>query len=133
MAEFLTIDIRGEKEIEEFFRRVPEAVGKRVLMTAMKAGALVVRNNIVPIAPYLTGVYRDSIGIEEMPEQLAVATGTDLPYGPRLELGFVGVDSLGRHYNQPAQPHFRPGFNKSKEEIVLGVRDAIRAQIRRLT
>lgn len=133
MAEFLTIDVRGEKEIEAFFRRVPEAVGQRVLMTAMKAGALVVRNRVVPIAPFLAGVYRDSIGIDPRPAQLAVAIGTDLPYGPRLEYGFVGTDSLGRHYNQAARPHFRPGFGQSKDEIVTIVRDAIRAQIRRLT
>ncbi|MGV9878670.1 hypothetical protein [Streptomyces sp. NPDC003006] len=26
----------------------------------------------------------------------------------RLEFGFVGVDSLGRHYNQRPFPHLRP-------------------------
>ena len=129
----MTIDIRGEREIEAFFRKVPQAVGERVLMTAMKAGALVALNNIKPLTPWLTGTYRRSIHIKPLPAWLAVAIGTDLPYGPRLEYGFAGVDSLGRHYNQPARPHFRPGFNKSKEEIVKIARDAIRAQIRRLT
>lgn len=28
----------------------------------------------------------------------------------RLEYGFSGVDSLGRHYDQPAFPHFRPAL-----------------------
>lgn len=26
--------------------------------------------------------------------------GSDLPYGPRLEWGFYGTDSLGRHYDE---------------------------------
>jgi hypothetical protein len=32
------------------------------------------------------------------------------PQGQRLENGFVGVDSLGRHYHQPAFPHFAPAL-----------------------
>ena len=34
--------------------------------------------------------------------------GTNAPQGPRLEYGFVGQDRAGRHYNQPAFPHFGP-------------------------
>lgn len=34
--------------------------------------------------------------------------GTSKPQGPRLELGFNGVDSIGRHYNQPPFPHVGP-------------------------
>lgn len=34
--------------------------------------------------------------------------GTDSPYARRLEYGFVGVDRLGRNYNQAPRPHFRP-------------------------
>lgn len=30
------------------------------------------------------------------------------PYGRRLELGFTGTDSIGRHYNQPPYPYMRP-------------------------
>src|SRR5688500_16885395 len=37
-----------------------------------------------------------------LPGDFAVAyVGTNKPQGRRLEFGFVGVDSLGRHYNQP--------------------------------
>lgn len=37
--------------------------------------------------------------------------GTNKVQGPRLEFGFVGADSLGRHYNQPPYPHARPAFD----------------------
>lgn len=31
-----------------------------------------------------------------------------VPYARRLELGFVGTDSLGRHYSDPPKPYLRP-------------------------
>lgn len=40
----------------------------------------------------------------------AAIVGTNAPQGRRLENGFVGVDSLGRHYNQPPYPHVRPAM-----------------------
>lgn len=40
----------------------------------------------------------------------------------RLELGFVGRDSLGRTYDQKPRPFMRPGFEKSKTVVakILG-------------
>jgi hypothetical protein len=32
----------------------------------------------------------------------------DVAYALRLELGFVGIDSLGRHFNQAPRPFLRP-------------------------
>jgi hypothetical protein len=31
-------------------------------------------------------------------------------YSRRLELGFSGTDSAGRHYNQPPYPYLRPAY-----------------------
>lgn len=36
--------------------------------------------------------------------------GTNVPYQPRLELGFHGTDSLGRRYAQAPRPAFRPAL-----------------------
>ncbi len=36
--------------------------------------------------------------------------GSREPYALRTELGFVGVDSLGRFYNQAPQPYLRPAL-----------------------
>lgn len=38
-------------------------------------------------------------------------------YGRRIELGFVGTDSLGRVYNQPAYPYVKPGLRASRSKI----------------
>lgn len=40
------------------------------------------------------------------------------PYARRLELGFFGVDSLGRRYSQAARPYLRPALLESKSEII---------------
>lgn len=37
--------------------------------------------------------------------------GTNDPAARRLELGFVGVDALGRHVDQPPYPAWRPAFD----------------------
>ncbi len=42
-------------------------------------------------------------------------------YARRIEFGFRGVDSLGRHYNQPPYPYFFKGVD---EAISSGVIDA---------
>lgn len=64
-----------------------------------------------PNAP--TGDYRRSINrrTEKRADGSAVEVGTNKPQGRRLEFGFVGTDSLGRSYDQPAYPHFGPALD----------------------
>jgi hypothetical protein len=57
-------------------------------------------------APVRTGRYRASWHIERDGNRRVVTTSE--PYGRRLEFGFYGTDSLGRHYNQAPQPHAMP-------------------------
>lgn len=51
--------------------------------------------------------------------------GTSAPQGRRLEFGFYGVDSLGRHYNQPPFPHARPAFDETAPEFEAAVADMV--------
>jgi hypothetical protein len=62
----------------------------------------------------ITGDYNRSINLRMSggPVAPTATVGTDRPQGPRLEFGFVGVDSLGRHYDQPPYPHFGPAFDE---------------------
>ena len=43
--------------------------------------------------------------------------------GPRLEHGFFGTDSAGRHYKAPAFPHFGPAADEI-EPTLQGLLDA---------
>lgn len=79
-----------------------------------------------PNAP--TGDYRRSITRKtvKLAGQSIGVVGTNKPQGLRLELGFVGTDSIGRNYNQPPYPHFGPaadfvgaGFLHAAEKIAV--------------
>jgi hypothetical protein len=51
-----------------------------------------------------TGQFEDSLEVvQHGPYETSI--GSNLPYGNRLEWGFYGTDSLGRHYNR-AGLHF---------------------------
>lgn len=55
----------------------------------------------------VSGDLRDSIAPRKVNEdEWVVETG--VPYAAREEFGFVGTDSLGRHYHQAAHPYLTP-------------------------
>ena len=45
------------------------------------------------------------------------SVGPTVIYARRIELGFHGADSLGRHYNQPGYPYMAPAFAALKPRI----------------
>lgn len=47
----------------------------------------------------------------------SVKVGTTVVYAPRVEFGFIGKDSLGREFNQPAKPFLRPALIDSKDKL----------------
>lgn len=71
----------------------------------------------------ITGDYNRSITTEYQ-DAISTATavvGTNAVQGRRLEYGFFGVDSLGRHYRQPAYAHFRPAADDIEPEFVAAM------------
>ena len=62
------------------------------------------------------GTYAKSIESTVYKEGLFLTgeVGTDEPYGRRLEMGFIGKDSLDRFYNQAPRWHFKPGFQETQ-------------------
>ena len=89
-------------------------------------------------APVLTGRLRDGIHTEtvvdtEDVQQLMITPvvaaenkeGFDPPYARRIEMGFVGQDSLGRHYHQAAQPYMRPAYDNRKDDAAAAIHDGV--------
>jgi hypothetical protein len=71
----------------------------------------------------ITGDYNRSISLQ-MSGNAFVSTatvGTNKPQGRRLEFGFVGQDSLGRNYNQPPYPHFRPAMDEIRPGFIAAL------------
>jgi len=50
-------------------------------------------------------------------ELQGVKIGTTVVYAPRVEFGFVGTDSLGRKYNQPAKSFLRSALIDNKIKL----------------
>lgn len=95
------------------------AVGLPVLMEAVVDGsaqalAAQARANATgrPGPEDATGDYVSSWTVEPLPSEdptkVSFSAGTDAPQAHRLEFGFVGEDSLGRHYDAPPYPHMGP-------------------------
>ena len=51
--------------------------------------------------------------------------GFDPAYARRIEYGFVGQDSLGRTYNQAAQPYMRPAFDSKQAEATKTIKESV--------
>jgi len=51
------------------------------------------------------------------PQGLVGKVGTNLEYARRVELGFVGIDKIGRRYNQAPRPYLRPALHKNEKII----------------
>lgn len=68
----------------------------------------------------ITGHHRRSITSKTTvtPAAVEAIIGPTSPQGRRLELGFVGVDSAGRHYHQPPFPYLQPAMDKYAEQFI---------------
>lgn len=115
-----TLDLLGRRTLE-------------AIRIGMLAGGMIGMNYVKDLAPYKTGTYKRSIHMESeiKGQEVRVMIGSDAPQTMRLEFGFVGLDKLGRRYNQPPQPHFRPGIEGNQEEIKDEIRAALQQMIRR--
>lgn len=63
----------------------------------------------------VTGTLRRSIRatpIVKIAGGFTTSVGPTTEYGRRVELGFVGIDSLGRVYNQRPYPYFGPAVQE---------------------
>jgi HK97 gp10 family phage protein len=113
-------EIRGLRELRAAFGELGERFEANAI-TAVSLGANAYKNDVQAGAPYKTGTLRRSIHAEP-PEkegtQVIALVGTDLPYARRLEYGFADKDKLGRTYNQPARPYFRPPLDQNKDKYL---------------
>ncbi|NUS25028.1 MAG: HK97 gp10 family phage protein [Streptomyces sp.] len=104
-------------ELANRLDRAADRIGPAVARGVQHAGELGVariRGNASgrPGPNVITGAYRNSWRPEthRIPYGAVCTLGTDAPQGRRLELGFVGTDSLGRSYNQSPFPHVQPAL-----------------------
>jgi len=68
-----------------------------------------------PAAP--TGTLKGRITHKIDKATMIGQVGTNLEYARRVELGFVGIDSLGRKYAQAPRPYLRPALEINRAAI----------------
>ena len=102
------------KGVQECIQRIEAIKGEmpRMAATALLAGALVVNNDAVRRAPYLTGNLRRSIHpdpVEANNDRVVIEVGTDVEYAAHLEFGTVRM---------APRPYLRPALLENKAKIV---------------
>ena len=106
-----------------------KAAAQTGLKAGTAAGAAIFEAHAKENAPVLSGRLRDGIHTEivvdtDAQQQLMVtpvvpasnAYGFDPPYARRIEKGFIGTDSLGRHYHQAPEPYMEPAYDEGKSD-----------------
>lgn len=143
----IKITMVGLDDTTTSFEKAAKNVTGKQLMDGVISGTLLIQNRAKQLIHKVTGNamrslhiggygnlspgfntsegYSDIGGDVKTDNEAKVEMGTNIVYGPRLEFGFVGKDSLGRVYNQPAYPYLRPAFDEKQDACVRAVSDAL--------
>lgn len=122
--------ITGLKEARQILQRMPDRVQKRVTLTAVRAGAREVRNEIVAAAPRGEEPSRASAKYGRLHENirtLRLRRGPKDWVGVRVDTGdaFWGhILEFGSKF-MPARPWFRPAVDASYQKAMTKIRDAL--------
>ena len=111
------MDLRQVEKLISRMGKMPEKVDKRIVEVVDAQGKLLLQTTIRnasgrPGPNVVTGNYINSFVLSS-PSKYTRVVSNGSPQARRLEYGFIGVDSLGRHYVQPPFPHMAP----AKEEV----------------
>lgn len=123
-----TLKLIGERELRAKFQQLEKAAQGSALENAATAGILPIQNDAIVRAPKDSTDLARSIHteiIERSQHYAEAATGTDKEYAKRREFGYSDTDSLGRTYNDPAQPYMRPAFDTKRSEAERETKEAL--------
>ena len=121
--------VQGWDELRRKLRQLETSVAEKAVLSAVEAGALVIENQSKENCPVITGNLRRSLHhetVETNADTAVVDIGTDVVYARRVHDGFVGKDSLGRHYNQAGNPYLLSAFEEKKNEAMSETGAALR-------
>lgn len=104
--------VLNEAAIKELLESEDGDVAKDLQKRALRCVRVAKR-----LCPVDTGRLRSSITSElgKDGDGLLAVVGTNVEYAARIEFGFHGTDSLGREYDQEAQPFLLPALAAATE------------------
>lgn len=135
-ALLMQLDILDRATRGPFLERVAVA-GAQPILGAMKRGAAYKTGNLyrgIMIGGH-NGLQQPTTGTDiggavAFADFALVRIGTNVAYGRRRELGFIGTDSLGRNYHDVGTPYVLPAFMSNKEDAMRVMANMVGAQFR---
>jgi hypothetical protein len=137
----LTVVIAGLDTLSLKARYMIQAAQTGLKLSASEAAAILVEE-AKTLVPVETGNLRDHIHAEPfddtpdrqtyqvMPfDEAGNKYGFDPAYARRIEYGFIGTDSAGRHYHQAAQPYMRPAVDSKGQEALDAIKTGIEESV----
>ena len=81
----------------------------------------------------ITGDYVGAWEVHKEPQRdgTSRSVGTNRAQARRLEYGFTGTDSIGRHYDQPPYPHHGPAVDAIEPQFHAAMAEVARKAIGR--
>lgn len=125
----LRVEVEGIEQLRAKIRNIGEELAN-VLEDAANRGAMIVvkeaqlnsaRGGSFPTR--ITGnLFRSipavsPVTVSKTRNRVEVAVGSAAEYARRLELGFVGTDSLGRKYHQSPRPYIKPALDSNRKQV----------------
>lgn len=140
-------DLQGVEELDKAFRSLPDAVGKSVLIGALREAAVPVRDDAKSFAPHDDGDLIDSIQIStrltnsQKPAFRAGRFSGTVFVGPSHPKGSHGVlveFGTGPRYNKagkylgvmPPQPFMRTAWDQNQDRILKILREIIWSKLK---
>ncbi len=126
--------VQGWDELRRKLRQLEQSVAAKSVLAAVESGALAIENQAKENCPVVTGNLRRSLHhetVESNADTAVVDIGTDVVYARRVHDGFVGKDSLGRHYNQAGNPYLLSAFDEKKSEAMSETSAALKQLVDR--
>jgi hypothetical protein len=120
----IDISVYGLDELRAKWQYITKTGARKELQALAQEFSAKLLASVRSRAPVATGGYRSRLNAEV--SGFRVEVGSPDPYAARLEFGFVGVDSLGRHYAQPPHPHFIPGVAEVGPEYTQAIMNIVK-------
>lgn len=121
----LSVKLIGDKVLAKTLAATASTSKEKAARTVTK-WAHILEGRIKSRAPVRTGDYRRSWNTQV--NGMTAVVGTNKPQARRLEYGFVGADSLGRHYNQAPRPHVRPAVDEVRDPYLRDLAASLRTK-----
>lgn len=125
-----TLTATGLKETQSKFSRIIGRVPRKVkALNVQYAGILLlsmIRHSSGRPGPrVVTGEFIGGFKAQLLDGGYTVVVWNDSPQSSRLEHGFVGVDSKGRHYSQPPYPFATPSLMEVAPQYIKAMDDLV--------